>query len=138
MANFDMTKNTTVNGFEFEPTDYRQGLILVHGVEPTEFEKYLYCNILAQHKNVKETDRFRAGGNAQGNYLYSPLEDIEKFHQHKYPYYLPVVTVKVADKKGDLKDLIVHADFDSIQELQLVPRNQKPANAAPTAPVAKP
>lgn len=134
---FDMTQNTTHNGVEFEPQDYQQSLLLVHGVEPTEFEKYLYCNVLVQHKNVKETESYHAGGNAQGSYLYAPLEDIVKFHEKKYPYYLPVVTVKIANKKGEMKDMIIHADFDKIQELQLVPRNAPQAKpAAPAAPKA--
>ena len=42
----------------------------------------------------------------------------------------------IADKKGNTIPVIIHVDFDNLQELQLVPRNQKPTNA-PLATPAK-
>lgn len=136
---FDLTKPVTVNGVTYEPTDLNQMTLLVIGVQPTNYDKWKRLNVLALHNNVKQTaDGDKSGGRAQSVYLYDELDDLDKFHEYKYPYYLPVVATKTANMKGELDDLILHVDFANITELDLVPRNQKPTNAAPTAPVAKP
>ncbi|MFW2177489.1 MULTISPECIES: hypothetical protein [unclassified Moraxella] len=135
---FDISKPITVNNITYEPQDLTQGTLLVHGVEPTDFEQWTYCNLLAQHKNAKQSDNYHAVGTAQGSYLYSELSDMVRFYEHQYPCYVPVVTTKIADKKGRMRDLVLHVDFDNIRELQLVPRqDRKPTANAQSAVITQ-
>lgn len=133
---FDLSKPIEVNGTIYEPVEFTPTKLFIHGVEPTDFESYTYCNMLAQHRNVKQTSSgHKAGGNAQANYLYHVLDDLNKFHEHKYPYYINVMTVKTSDKKGKIVDMVVQVDFDSVEEIELVSR--KKAVATPTTPSQK-
>lgn len=125
MANFDLTNPVEVNGKVYQPEDLNQSILLVDGVEPTEFEQYLYCNILAKHTNGKQTDKYHAVGKAQGAYLYPVLEDMPKFYDISYPCRLSVVTTKMADKKGKMRDLVLFVDFANAVELDLVPRKPR-------------
>lgn len=122
---FDLTKAITVNGETFQPHELSQTTLLVHGVQPTEFEKYVYVNILAQHRNVKVAgDGKRSYGNAQAEYRYNNLEDLPKFGEVQYPAYFKVVTAKTADKKGNIVDVVLYVDFADVTSLSLVPQKQ--------------
>lgn len=132
----DLTKPITVNGETYEPQDLGRATLLVHGVQPTDYEDYTYVAILAQHKNVKATQSgLKSGGNAQAEYRYHELADLPRFHEHKYPYLAEVVTAKTTDKKNNIVDVVLYVDFANIQEQMLVPRSQnKSASTAPVAP----
>lgn len=122
----DLSKAITVNGETFEPHELSQTKLLVHGVQPTDYEEYTYVGILAQHRNVKSTQSgLKAGGNAQAEYRYQELSHLQKFHQFRYPYLADVVTAKTTDKRGNIVDLVLYVDFTNIQEMQLVPSTAK-------------
>ena len=64
--NFDLTKPITVNGETFDPTDFYQRKLSVIGVQPTNYESYVFVDVLALHKNTKTTQTGdKAGGSAQ-------------------------------------------------------------------------
>ncbi|BFM98839.1 hypothetical protein MOXK02_03980 [Moraxella sp. K02] len=138
MAKLDLTQTITVNDVTYDPSDFYQRKLLVQGVQPTNYESHVFIDVLVSHKNTKTTQNGeKAGGIAQAIYRYQEIDDIHKFNEHQYPFYLDVVMTDIVDKKGETVQLILHADFDTIQEMQLVPRNQKPTNAASAIP-AKP
>lgn len=127
---FDLTKSVTVNGETFQPHDLSQTKLLVHGVQPTDYEDYTYVGILAQHRNIKSTQSgLRSGGSAQAEYRYHNLDDLNKFHEHKYPYVLDAVTAKTTDKKGKIVDVVLFVDFANVQEMELKPVSKKSAPA---------
>lgn len=135
MAKLDLTQPITVNGTTYDPSDVYQRKLHVIGVQPTNYESYVFIDVLALHKNTKTTQNGeKAGGTAQAIYRYQEINDIHKFNEHQYPYYLDVVMTDIVDKKGDTVQVILDADFANIQEMQLVPRNQP--QAKPTTPVA--
>ena len=138
--NFDLTKPITVNGETFDPTDFYQRKLSVIGVQPTNYESYVFVDVLALHKNTKTTQTGdKAGGSAQATYRYNDLADLPKFNEHQYPYILDVVMTDIVDKKGSTVPLILFADFANVQELELVPRKKQASTAtvAPIAPSAK-
>lgn len=127
---FDLTKPVTVNGETFQPHELSQTKLLVHGVQPTDYEDYTYVGILAQHRNIKSTQSgLKAGGNAQAEYRYHNLDDLVKFHEYKYPYILDVVTAKTTDKKGKIVDAVLFVDFSNVQEMELKPIVKKSASS---------
>ena len=135
MADFDITKPVTVNGETFEPHEMSQGVLIVDGAQPTDYEEYNYITVLTKFRNIKTTQTgLRSGGYAPASYRYAELSDLDKFHQHKYPYTVPVVTAKTSDKNGEVVDILLYVDFANAQEQMLVPRNQKPTNPAPATP----
>ena len=135
--NFDLTKPITINGETFEPSDFYQRKLLVNGVQPTNYENYVFLDILANHKNTKTTQTGdKAGGTAQTTYRYQDLSDLPKFNEHAYPYYLDVVMTDTVDKKGNSIPVILFADFANVQEMELVPRKKQAPTAQPT-PTAK-
>lgn len=138
MAKLDLSRPITVNGKTFEPDEVYTRKLNVFGVQPTNYEQYVFLDILSQHKNTKVTqDGDQAGGTAQATYRYNDLNDLHKFNSHQYPYQLDVVMTDISDKKGNTVPVILHADFDNVVELQLLPRNQVQAKpAAPAAPKA--
>lgn len=121
----DITKPIVINGVTYEPEEVYKRTLLVHGAEPTDFEDYRYINVLVNHKNRNE----QAGGMAQAEYRYNELADLEKFHQHHYPYYLEVGMITASDRKGRQIQVIVFADFANAKEMELVERKAgtKPA-----------
>ena len=138
MAKLDLSRPITVNDTTYEPDELYQRKLTVYGVQPTNYEQYVFLDILSQHKNTKVTqDGDQAGGYAQATYRYNDLHDLHKFNAHQYPYTIDVVMTDIADKKGNTIPVIIHVDFDNVQELQLVPRNQKPTNAALATPAVK-
>ena len=135
--NFDLTKPITVNGETFDPTDFYQRKLSVIGVQPTNYESYVFVDVLALHKNTKTTQTGdKAGGSAQATYRYNDLADLPKFNEHQYPYMLDVVMTDIVDKKGNTVPLILFAYFANVQELELVPRKKQAPTAQPT-PTAK-
>jgi hypothetical protein len=135
----DLTQPITVNGQTYDPSDVYQRKLFVHGVQPTNYESYVFIDVLASHKNTKTTQNGeQAGGTAQAIYRYQDINDIHKFNEHQYPFYLDVVMTDIVDKKGDTIQVILDADFNSIQEMQFVPRQKsKPATVAPSATVVQ-
>ena len=135
--NFDLTKPITVNGETFDPTDFYQRKLSVIGVQPTNYESYVFVDVLALHKNTKTTQTGdKAGGSAQATYRYNDLADLPKFNEHQYPYMLDVVMTDIVDKKGNTVPLILFADFANVQELELVPRKKQAPTTQP-APAPK-
>ena len=109
--NFDLTKPITVNGETFDPTDFYQRKLSVIGVQPTNYESYVFVDVLALHKNTKTTQTGdKAGGSAQATYRYNDLADLPKFNEHQFPYMLDVVMTDIVDKKGNTVPLILFAD----------------------------
>lgn len=123
----------TINGVTYEADEIYRRTLKVHGVEPTDFEDYQYLNILVNHRNRNAN----AGGEAQAEYRCHNLEELQKWHAHQYPYLINVDMITATDKKGRQIQVVVRADYDSVQELELVPR-KKVNNAASTAAPAKP
>ena len=131
--NFDLTKPITVNGETFDPTDFYQRKLSVIGVQPTNYESYVFIDVLALQKNTKTTQTGdKAGGSAQATYRYNDLADLPKFNEHQYPYMLDVVMTDIVDKKGNTVPLILFADFANVQELELVPRKKQAPTTQPT------
>lgn len=131
---FNMNQPLTVDGVEYDPTDFYQRRLLVMGIQPTNYEQFTFIDILAMQKNVKTTQNGeKSGGYAQASYRHNEIMDVHKFNAHPYPYYIDVVMTDIVDKKGNSVQLILNADFNSITELQITPR--KPvAQATPVAP----
>lgn len=111
-----------IDGVTYHPDELYTRKLLVHGAEPTDFEEYRYINVLVNHPNRKS----QAGGVAQAEYRYNNLDDLKKFHEHEYPYYLNVHMVTASDRKGNQVQVIVFADFANAQEMELVPRVKQP------------
>lgn len=115
-----------IDGVTYHADEIYTRSLLVHGAEPTNYEDYQYINVLVNHVNRNA----KAGGMAQAEYRYNVLEDLKKFHEHEYPYYLDVKMVTASDRKGRQIQVIVHADFANAKEMELVPKERKP-KAAP-------
>ena len=122
-----------VNGITYDADEVFKRKLFVKGAEPTDYEKYQFITVLVDHKNRKDN----AGGTAQTPYRYDDLLDLSKFHEHKYPYYLDVVMTTMTDKKGQQQNIILSADFVTVQEVELVPRKSPNKPMAPT-PANKP
>lgn len=131
MADFslDPNKPIVIDGVEYHPDEVYSRNLLVFGVEPTDYEDYRYVNIIAMHTNRKPD----AGGQAQAQYRYNNLEDLAKFHQHQYPYYLSTKMVTATDRKGNQIQVVIFADFANAKEMQIVERTRKPVAPAPQA-----
>lgn len=131
MADFslDPNKPIVIDGVEYHPDEVYNRSLLVFGVEPTDYEDYRYVNIIAMHTNRKPD----AGGQAQAQYRYNNLEDLAKFHQHQYPYYLLTKMVTATDRKGNQIQVVIFADFANAKEMQIVERTRKPVAPAPQA-----
>lgn len=131
MADFslDPNKPIVIDGVEYHPDEVYNRSLLVFGVEPTDYEDYRYVNIIAMHTNRKPD----AGGQAQAQYRYNNLEDLAKFHQHQYPYYLSTKMVTATDRKGNQIQVVIFADFANAKEMQIVERTRKPVAPAPQA-----
>lgn len=114
----NLNKPIVINGVTYEPEEVYKRTLLVHGAEPTDFEDYRYVNVLVNHKNRNEL----AGGMAQAEYRYNELADLDKFHEHQYPYYLEVGMITASDRKGRQIQVIVYADFANAKEMELVER----------------
>lgn len=121
---YDPTRPVIVDGIEYQPDEIYQRNIMVYGVQPTDYEDYQYVHILALHPNRKAG----AGGQAQSLYRYDNLNDLNKFHEHKYPYLLPCDMVTASDKKGNQIQVILFAHFEQIKEMILVPLVQYKQN----------
>lgn len=131
--NFDLTKPITVNGETFDPSDFYQRKLLIIGVQPTNYESYVFVDVLVLHKNTKTTQTGeKAGGFAQAIYRYNDLSDLNRFNESQYFYYLDVVMTDIVDKKGNTVPLILFADFANVQELELVPRKKQAPTTQPT------
>lgn len=127
MTDFNPNQPIIIDGVEYHPDEIYERNILVYGVEPTDFEEYRYVNIIAMHTNRKPG----AGGQAQGQYRYNRLEDLSKFHEHQYPYYLKTKMVTATDRKGNQIQVIVFADLANVKEMQLVERVRTPKAIPP-------
>lgn len=122
----DLTKPINIDGQEYNPEDFYQRKLNVIGVQPTNYEQYVFIDVLVLHNNTKTTQNGeKAGGKAQAVYRYQDIRDIHKFNAHSYPYLLDVVMADVVDKKGDTIQVILFADFSNLQELEVIPRQKK-------------
>lgn len=135
MSNFNPNAPIVIDGVEYSPDEVYRRTLTVYGAEPTDFEDYRYVNIVVLHQNRKNG----AGGQAPALYRYDNLNDLNKFHEHKYPYTLPCDMVTASDKKGNQVQMILFAHFQDVKELELVPRQrQQPQRPqAPQAPKAE-
>lgn len=129
LPDFDPTQPIEIDGVKYHADELYKRSLLVYGTQPTDFEGYHYVNVIALHPNRKTG----AGGQAQAQYRYDDLADLDKFHQHEYPYFLPCHMVTASDRKGNQIQIIVHADFANVKEMELVPRERKP-KATPSTP----
>lgn len=118
-----MADSININGVTYDADEMYTRTLTIHGVQPTDFEDYRYLNVLVLHKN-RATG---AGGQAQAEYRYNELSDLDKFHKHAYPYSLDVTMITASDKKGRQVQVIVKADFDNVTELELTPKKAKTA-----------
>lgn len=114
----DLTQPIVVGGKTYEHDEVYQRKLFLFGAEPTDYEDYRYVNLLVLHKNRKDG----AGGMGQVVYRHLDLQDLSKFNSHQYPYYIDVVMTTLTDKKGQPIQVILHADFASIQEVQMLPK----------------
>lgn len=112
--------DVVINGVSYPVDEIYTRTLLVHGAQPTDFEDYQYINVLVNHTN-KNKD---AGGLAQAEYRYSNLEDLHKFHDHRYPYYLECKMVTASDRRGNQMQVIVSANFDNVKEMEIVERKK--------------
>lgn len=134
MSNQD---DITVNGVTYDADEVYERTLLVHGAQPTNYEQYDYVNVLVNHKNRKEANGLKSGGQAQAQYRFGTSADIHKFNDHEYPYYLNTKMTTTSDKNGNPIQVILWADFANAQEMELVPRNkaqqaqQKPSAVSP-------
>lgn len=130
LPNFNSDEPIIIDGVKYLADELYTRNILIYGVQPTDFEGYHYVNVLALHPNRKSG----AGGQAQSQYRYDDLADLDKFHQHQYPYFLPCTMVTASDRKGNQVQIIVHADFANVKEMQLVERVQNKKVSASVTP----
>lgn len=121
-------QSIVIDGVTYDADETYKRTLTVHGAEPTDFEDWRYINVLVNHKNRKPN----AGGSAQAEYRYNDLNDLGKFHARQYPYTLDVTMITASDRKGRQVQVIISADFDNAQELELVPLNKKPAPSKPS------
>ena len=116
MAKLDLTQTITVNDVTYDPSDFYQRKLLVQGVQPTNYESHVFIDVLVSHKNTKTTQNGeKAGGIAQAIYRYQEIDDIHKFNEHQYPFYLDVVMT------GDLEPIIT-----GLREHDALERRKKP------------
>lgn len=119
-----MSTDIIVDGIAYDADEVYERRLLVHGAQPTSFESYDYVNVLVNHKNRKEANGFKSGGQAQAEYRYGSASDIHKFNDHDYPFYLNTKMITTSDKKGNAIQVIISADFANVEEMELVPRNK--------------
>ena len=117
----------TVNGQTLQIDELTQRTILVKGAQPTDYEQWQFIDVLVDLRNKKAD----AGGTAQAIYRYGDHMDMHKFNQHQYPYKLNVLMADTVDKKGDVVQEIVYADFANATEMQLVPRTNPQSQSKP-------
>lgn len=128
-----MDDKIELNGITYDADELTERSLIVYGVQPTDYEKWQFIDVTVQLRN-KKVD---AGGFAQTIYRYSDLADLNKFHEHQYPYKLKVKMASSVDKKGNEVNEIVWADFASVTELELVERKAANANKPLNMGVAK-
>lgn len=131
MSDFN-DKPIVIDGVEYHPDEVYERSLLVFGVEPTDYEEYKYVNIIAMHTNRKPD----AGGQAQAQYRYNNLDELKKFHEHQYPYYLKTKMVTATDRKGNQIQVVIFADLANAKEMEIVPRERKPKVASSAMPKA--
>lgn len=124
----------TVNGKTYYPDEFYQRKLFVKGVEKTNFDDYDWVNVLVDHR-ISKPD---SAGVAQAIYRYGNSADIVKFTERELPYYIDTVMTTVSDKKGNQVQIILQADFASIKEMELVPRNTKQTPKPSTSSTTKP
>lgn len=120
LPNFDPNKPIIIDGVKYSADEVYQRKLMVHGAQPTDYEDYKYVNVLVLHPNRKTG----AGGHAQAEYRYDNLADLDKFHQHEYPYLLPCHMVTASDRKGNQVQIILFADFANAVEMVSVERKK--------------
>ena len=113
-----MSDKIILNGTTYEADELTQRTLVVYGIQASNFEKWQFIDVIVQLRNKKPD----AGGTAQAIYRYSDLADLNKFHEHQYPYKLNVKMASTVDKKGNEINEIVWADFANAVELELVDR----------------
>lgn len=132
--NFDPNKPIIIDGIEYQPDEIYKRNLLVYGAQPTDFEDYRYVNIISLHTIKKLGSK----GQAQALYRYDNLEDLDKFHAHQYPYFLPCHMITATDKKDNQIQIVLHVDFDNVKEMQLVERTHDKKPSAQVATKANP
>lgn len=115
-------KDIVVNGETFPAEELTQRTLLVKGIQTTDYDQWQFIDVLVDLRNKKPD----SGGTAQAIYRYADHMDAHKFNAHTYPYKLNVLMADTVDKKGNVVQQIVQADFASIVEMQLVPRINQP------------
>lgn len=108
----------TVDGVTYGVEELFERRLLVNGVQPTDYDQWKFLDVLVSHKNRKAD----AMGTAQAIYRHSDLTALNKWHEYEYPYYIDVVMTTIVDKKGNQIQQILVPDFDSVKEMELVPR----------------
>lgn len=121
-----MNDSIVLNGVTYDVDELTERTLIVYGAQPTNYEQWQFIDVLVQLRNKKAD----AGGTAQAIYRYAQLADLNKFHEHQYPYKVNVKMAATVDKKGNEVNEIVWADFANAQEMQLLPRKSdiKPLN----------
>lgn len=109
-----------VDGQTIPADELTKRTLIVHGAQPTDYEQWQFIDVLVQLRNKKPD----AGGTAQALFRYADHMDMHKFNAHQYPYKLDVLMADTVDKKGDVVQQIVYADFANVREQMIVPRTQ--------------
>lgn len=119
-----MSEVIELNGEVYDVDDLFERVLVVKGAQPTDYEEWKFIDVLVDLRNKKPN----AGGVAQAAYRYRDLADLNKFHEHEYPYKLKVKMASTVDKKGNQVQEIVWADFANATELELAPRKSPMPN----------
>ena len=120
-------KDIVVNGETIPAEELTQRTLLVKGIQPTDYDQWQFIDVLVDLRNKKPD----AGGTAQAAFRYADHMDAHKFNAHAYPYKLNVLMADTVDKKGNVVQQIVQADFANITEMQLVPRTNLQSQPKP-------
>lgn len=117
------------NGTTYDDFDIYKRKLLVQGVQPTDFtssegQVYDYVDIIVLEPNRKDG----AIGKGSANYRYGTAEHINEFADLKFPCVIDVDMTNGTDKKGNSIGIVLAINFESVVEMELVPRTTQTTN----------
>lgn len=88
------------------------------------------------HVNVTVSEPYHKDGSfgrGASNYRYGTAADLERFLNFKTPFNVKCKMFTATDDKGNSIGIILDIDFNTVQEVELVPRQKVTPKSAPVA-----